>query len=146
MPLSRGVPSPRGLLVSTFLRVLSFCTIGHTAGRGPRQRTCCVAVVHERARNQSPPTRYRGVKIHVTHIAPVGARRPNTPTTPKSAAQPSPTAGVKPPQSATCNSSAPYVEYPHLVAHNFAIDLLRVPENGQLLDARLIGREEEWNA
>jgi CspA family cold shock protein len=35
-------------------RFLAFCTIGHIADRGPRQRACCVTIVHERVRNQPP--------------------------------------------------------------------------------------------
>ena len=35
-------------------RFLALCTIGHIADRGPRQRACCVTIVHERVRNQPP--------------------------------------------------------------------------------------------
>jgi hypothetical protein len=43
-------------------RFLAFCTIGHTAGRVPRQRTCWVAIAHDASAtnadpwlNQAPP-------------------------------------------------------------------------------------------
>jgi hypothetical protein len=35
-------------------RFLAFCTIGHTSGRVPRQRTCWLAIVHDASANQLP--------------------------------------------------------------------------------------------
>jgi hypothetical protein len=58
MPLSPSVRSLRALLVLTLF--LAFCTIGHTAGRGPRQRLG--SIVHERARNQPPSAVQRSLE------------------------------------------------------------------------------------